>query len=122
MFVPTSGSLPQIGLNTIVANTRVYVYERPSMKVIDMIEFYGQSDSIAISGQHIFVTMQSEHGVAHLTLIDNKLSYLGIIKGFRFPHGIATYADKVAVTNYGDNSIDFFTLDEFLSQQHIVYN
>jgi hypothetical protein len=38
-----------------------------------------------------------------------------MIPGFNFPHGISSFGNKVAITNYGDNSVDIYDLEELIT-------
>jgi hypothetical protein len=50
--------------------------------------------------------------VLHFKFIDNKLSIVKRIGGFTFPHGVDCKNGKVAITNYGDNTIRIFDINE----------
>ena len=114
MVVVCAKSLPQIGQNTVIGESILYLFSFPTLERLDEVRFHGQTDSLTMSGNNVFVTIQGDDTVAGFTLIDNKLSYIGRAGGFNFPHGIDALNDRIAVTNYGDNTIRIFTKDELL--------
>jgi len=114
ILISTSGSRPS-GLGEVkITNSKLYLFEFPSMKKIDELEFFGQTDCIALNNQYGFITLQGQDSLFHFKLIDDKLSYVKLINGFDFPHGVASMNDKVIVTNYGDNSIDILKLTDLV--------
>jgi hypothetical protein len=115
LFTVTSKSLPQIGQTTVIGESIVYAFNKNTFEKIDELSFHGQTDSIVVSGEDVFIVVQGDDSVVHIKFIDNKLSFVKRIGGFSFPHGIAQLNDKIAVTNYGDNTIRIFTLDELKS-------
>jgi len=107
-------SLPALGKEVVVQESILYIFDRNTMEKIDEITFQGQTDSLAINGKNIFITVQSDDCLVHIDLIDDKLHFVKRIPGFSFPHGISSINNKVAITNYGDNSIRIFELEELL--------
>ena len=112
LFTVCARSLPQIGKTTVIKESIVYAFDKNTMQKIDEQTFHGQTDSIVVNGEDGFITIQGDDTVLHFKFADNKLSIVKRIGGFNFPHGIASLGNKVAVTNYGDNTIRIFTLDE----------
>lgn len=110
LFIVTSESLPQIGKTTVIKESILYAFDKNTFEKIDEITFHGQTDSIVIGGEDGYITIQGDDTVLHFKFIDNKLSIVKRIEGFNFPHGIALYGNKLAVTNYGDNTIRIFDL------------
>ena len=110
LFIVTSESLPQIGKTTVIKKSIIYAFDKNTFEKIDEITFHGQTDSIVIDGEDGYVTIQGDDTVLHFKFINNKLSIVKRIEGFNFPHGIALYGNKLAVTNYGDNTIRIFDL------------
>jgi hypothetical protein len=86
-----------------------------NLEVIDEIFFDGQSDAIAIQGDIGFVTSQPTNEVICFKIGNLKLEIIDKIKGFDFPHGIDVYGDLIAVSNYGDNSIEIINYKERLN-------
>lgn len=115
LFVVTAESLPQIGKTTVIKESILYVFNKTSFEKIDEITFYGQTDSLTIIGKDIFITVQGDDTIVHFKFIDDKLFIMERINGFNFPHGIASYSGRIAVTNYGDNTIRIFELSELIS-------
>lgn len=116
MVVVCAASLPQIGQTTVIRESILYLFELDTLKKLDEVTFHGQTDSLTMENNHVFVTIQGDDTVAGFTLIDDKLTYIGRAGGFNFPHGIDAYNGKVAVTNYGDNTIRIFTTSELLDK------
>ena len=73
--------------------------------VIDCIEFDGQCDSLAVTGNEVYITIQSDDLLVHVTNQNGKLIRREDVTGFNFPHGIESRGSKIAVTNYGDNTV-----------------
>lgn len=115
LFAVTSKSLPQIGQTTVIGESILYVFDKNTLQKIDEATFHGQTDSIVVSGEDGFITIQGDDTVLHFKFIDNKLSIVKRISGFNFPHGISSIGNKIAITNYGDNTIRIFTIDELKS-------
>lgn len=110
LFIVCAASLPQIGKTTVIKESILYAFDKNTLEKIDEITFHGQTDSIVIDGEDGYVTIQGDDTVLHFKFINNKLSIVKRIEGFNFPHGIALYGNKLAVTNYGDNTIRIFDL------------
>jgi len=115
LFTVCAASLPQIGKTTVIKESIVYAFDKNTLQKIDEKTFHGQTDSIVVNGEDGFITIQGDDTVLHFKFVDNKLSIVKRIGGFNFPHGISSIGDKIAVTNYGDNTIRIFTLDELKS-------
>lgn len=115
LYTVCAKSLPQIGQTTVIGESILYVFNKDTMEKIDEITFHGQTDSLTVTGEDIFVVVQGDDTLVHITLTNNKLSFVKRIGGFNFPHGISCLNNKVAVTNYGDNTIRIFDLDELKS-------
>lgn len=114
LFITCSGSLPIIGDKVTVLDSILYVFDLDGMKKIDELPFHGQTDSLVFDGEDGFITLQSHDSLLHFKFIDNKLQFVKMIDGFFFPHGIDIYKNKVAVTNYGDNSIHVYDKSELV--------
>lgn len=115
LFTVCAASLPQIGKTTVIKESILYVFDKNTLEKIDEITFHGQTDSLVVNGEDGFITIQGDDTVLHFTFINNKLSIVKRIGGFSFPHGISSLENKIAVTNYGDNTIRIFTIDELKS-------
>lgn len=112
LFTVTSQSLPQIGLTTVIKQSIIYAFDKNTLQKIDEISFRGQTDSILVNGEDGFISVQGDDTVLHFKFVNGKLSIIKNITGFNFPHGIACIGNKIAVTNYGDNTIRIFDIDE----------
>lgn len=112
LFAVCAASLPQIGKTTVIRESIVYAFDKNTLQKIDEVTFHGQTDSIVVNGEDGFITIQGDDTVLHFKFIDNKLSIVKRIGGFNFPHGISSLGNKIAVTNYGDNTIRIFDLEE----------
>jgi hypothetical protein len=112
LFIVSSESLPQIGKTTVIKESILYAFDKNTFEKIDEITFHGQTDSIVVNQEDGFITIQGDDTVLHFKFIENKLSIVKRIEGFNFPHGIDYKNDKVAITNYGDNTIRIFNVDE----------
>lgn len=115
LFTVCAASLPQIGKTTVIKESIIYAFDKNTLEKIDEATFHGQTDSIVVNGEDGFITIQGDDTVLHFKFVDNKLSIVKRIGGFSFPHGVDCKNGKVAVTNYGDNTIRIFTLDELKS-------
>ena len=95
-----------------VKESYIYVYEYSSLKLIDELCFIGQTDCLTILEKdlitHGFITLQNDVSLYHFKFEKNKLQFIDKIHGFNFPHGISSLNNKIAVSNYGDNSIQLF--------------
>jgi hypothetical protein len=112
LFTVCAASLPQIGKTTVIKESIVYAFDKNTLEKIDEKTFHGQTDSIVVNGEDGFITIQGDDTVLHFKFVDNQISIVKRISGFNFPHGIASIGSKVAVTNYGDNTIRIFDIDE----------
>lgn len=112
LFTVCAESLPQIGKTTVIKESILYAFNKNTFEKIDEVVFHGQTDSIVVNGEDGFITIQGDDTVLHFKFIDNKLSIVKRIGGFSFPHGVDYKNNKVAVTNYGDNTIRIFDVDE----------
>jgi len=115
LFTVCAASLPQIGKTTVIRESILYAFDKNTFQKIDEVTFHGQTDSIVVNGEDGFITIQGDDTVLHFKFVDNKLSIVKRIGGFNFPHGISFLGSKVAVTNYGDNTIRIFDVDELKS-------
>lgn len=115
LFTVCAASLPQIGKTTVIRESIVYAFNKNTLEKIDEATFHGQTDSIVVNGEDGFITIQGDDEVLHFKFVDNKLSIVKRIDGFNFPHGIDYKNGKIAITNYGDNTIRIFTIDELKS-------
>ena len=96
----------------MIKESILYAFNKNTFEKIDEVVFHGQTDSIVVNGEDGFITIQGDDTVLHFKFVDNKLSIVKRIGGFSFPHGIDYKNNKVAVTNYGDNTIRIFDVDE----------
>lgn len=98
-----------------VKESYICVYEYTTLKLIDQICFIGQTDCLTILEKdfttHGFVTLQDDDSLYHFKFEKNKLEFIDKIYGFNFPHGIASMKNTIAVSNYGDNSIQLFDFE-----------
>lgn len=115
LFTVTSESLPQIGLTTVIKNSVLYMHDLATLNKMDELTFHGQTDSLIVTGEDGFIVVQGDDTLVHFKIEDDKVKFIKRIGGFFFPHGISTIGNKVAVTNYGDNTIRIFTLDELIN-------
>ena len=115
LFTVSSQSLPQIGMTTVIKRSVIYVFNKNTLKKIDELSFHGQTDSILVNGEDGFITVQGDDTVLHFKFTNGKLSFIKNIAGFDFPHGISSSGNKIAITNYGDNSIRIFDINELKS-------
>jgi len=115
MLVVCAESLPQIGKTTVIKESILYLFDLNTLEKLGEVSFHGQTDSLTLSGEDGFITIQGDDTVLHFKLIDDKLSIVKRIGGFNFPHGIDSIGNKVAVTNYGDNTIRIFTIEELIT-------
>ena len=114
ILISSSSSRPSATNKVTVTDSILYLFEYPSLKQIDELTFYGQTDAVCLSGEDGFITLQAQDSLLHFKLIDDKLSFIKTIPGFSFPHGIASNDTNVIVTNYGDNSIDILPLSDLI--------
>ena len=114
LFILTIESRPKIHTATKIGKSIIYIYNLKDLKKIDQIEFFGQSDGITINGNYGFITVQDKDSIQCFNINENKLTLSKMIPGFNFPHGISSYGSKVAITNYGDNSVDIYDIEELI--------
>ena len=105
LFITSSKSRPQTKGEVVVEDTILYVFDYIKMEKIDEIRFHGQSDSISVYNDFIFITLQPSDEVIVFNFLDDKLNYVKTLTGYDFPHGVDAYNGKLAVSNYGDNTI-----------------
>jgi hypothetical protein len=115
LFTVCAASLPQIGKTTVIKESIIYAFNKNTLEKIDELTFHGQTDSIVVNGEDGFISIQGDDEVLHFKFVDNKLSIVKRMGGFTFPHGVDYKNGKLAVTNYGDNTIRIFTFDELES-------
>jgi len=114
LFIVCAASLPQIGQTTVIKESILYAFDKNTFEKIDEATFHGQTDSIVVNGENGFITVQGDDTVVYFKFVDNKLNIEKRIGGFSFPHGIDYKNNKVAITNYGDNTIRIFELAELI--------
>lgn len=117
LLVVTARSLPQIGQTTVIKESILYLFDVNTLEKLDELTFHGQTDSLTLNGEDGFITVQGDDTLVHFKLIDDKLTLVRRIGGFNFPHGIDSIGNRVAVTNYGDNTIRVFELSELVQNQ-----
>lgn len=115
LFILSVESRPKIKSTTNVGKTLIYLFDLDTLTKIDEMEFFGQSDGITVNGNNGFVTIQDQDSVQHFIINENKLVMSKMISGFNFPHGISSLGNKVAITNYGDNTVDIYDLEELIT-------
>jgi hypothetical protein len=115
LFILSIETRPKINSPTNVGKSLIYLYDLNSLTKIDEMEFFGQSDGITVNGNNGFITIQDQDSLQHFLINDNKLILSKMIPGFNFPHGISSFGNKVAITNYGDNSVDIYDLEELIT-------
>lgn len=86
-----------------------------TLEVMSEIYYGKQADSIVIKGDLCFLSSQITDEVFCFKINDINLDYFGKIEGFDFPHGLDIYNDLIAVSNYGDNSIQIENYKEKLN-------
>lgn len=114
LFTVCAASLPQIGKTTVIKESIIYAFDKNTLEKIDEATFHGQTDSIVVNGEDGFITIQGDDEVLHFKFVDNKLNIEKRIGGFNFPHGIDYKNNRIAVTNYGDNTIRIFDVNELI--------
>ncbi len=114
VIISSSESRPSRTPSTILKSV-LYIYSKDFSDKLLELYYHGQTDAIAVRSNDIFITLQGQHKVAHFKQHVDKLEYVGNIIGFSFPHGIATYGDKLCVSNYGDNTIEIGDIDQWLT-------
>lgn len=114
LFVVTSESAPTKKDKYIDKNSILYLYKLSTMEKLDELVFEGQADSICVINNNGLVTVQGKHSLFQFEVVFDKLINKKYISGFNFPHGISYMNDRVIVTNYGDNSIDIYDMEELI--------
>lgn len=114
LFVVTSESAPTKKDKYIDKNSILYLYRLSTMEKLDELVFEGQADSICVINNNGLVTVQGKHSLFQFEAVSDKLINKKYISGFNFPHGISYMNDRVIVTNYGDNSIDIYDVEELI--------
>jgi hypothetical protein len=82
--------------------------------LLDSIQIKGQTESVTLLEDNIFITDQYNNTIIYCKLFNNKIKFFKNINGFNFPHGISSFNNKIAVSNYGDNSIQVYDIDELI--------
>lgn len=114
LFILSVESRPKINTPTKVGKSIIYLFNLNNLTKIDELEFFGQSDGITVNKNNGFITIQDIDSLQHFKINENKLILSKIISGFNFPHGISSFENKVAITNYGDNSVDIYEIEELI--------
>tara|TARA_R110001592_G_scaffold126336_1_gene337507 strand:+ start:148675 stop:149583 length:909 start_codon:yes stop_codon:yes gene_type:complete len=86
-----------------------YDQPRSQYKILDKWFFRPAAfDAICYDSNEkkFYITDQYGDRVVVFKLTEKRIRVLGEITGFRFPHGIDVSENHLAVTNYGDSSID----------------
>lgn len=108
-----------------------YVYvdlEKNKLNIIDKHYFWPAAfDAICIekSTNAVYVTDQYGCRVISFTILKGKIAPLGEYRGFDFPHGIDINQSILAITNYGNSSLDLLNIEktslESISGKHSRY-
>lgn len=114
LFVVTSESAPTKRDKYIDKNSILYLYRLSTMEKLDELVFEGQADSICVVNNNGLITVQGKHSLFQFEVVSDKLIDKKYISGFNFPHGISYMNDRVIVTNYGDNSVDIYDVEELI--------
>lgn len=116
MLIVSARSLPQIGQTTVIKESILYLFDFNTLEKLDEVTFHGQTDSLTMLNEDVLVTVQGDDSLVHFKMTqDDKLLMIKRIEGkLLFPHGIDAIGDKVAITNYGDNTIRIFSISELL--------
>lgn len=114
LFVITSQSAPTKNGGYVDKNSILYLYELSSMEKLDELIFEGQVDSICVINNNGFITVQGKHSLFQFDVMSDKLTSKKYISGFNFPHGISYMDNRVIITNYGDNSVDIYDIEELI--------
>jgi hypothetical protein len=116
ILVCSSNTRPQAGGKFTIGESYLYLFSYPDFKEIDKFKFKGQTDCICYENENGFITLQGSDSLQHFTLKDDKLENKGEIKkDFDFPHGCAIRNDTVCITNYGDNSLNVYNINELIN-------
>lgn len=114
LLISSSLSKPSGSDSVVEKDSILYLFDFPDLNKLDELSFFGQTDAIGINGRHGFIALQAQDSLLHFTLENDKLSFIKTIGGFDFPHGVASYNNKVIVTNYGNNSFDVLNLNDLV--------
>ncbi len=113
ILIVTSESMPEIGSSVVIKKSILYLFTL-SGDLLSEMPFNGQTDSLTLNGENGFISVQGDDTLVHFTLKEKSLTFIKRIKGFSFPHGIDSISDVVGVTNYGDNSIHIYNINELI--------
>ena len=89
--------------------------QRCRLHVLDTVYFMLSAFDAICKDKHtdsIYVTDQYNDRVIVAKVIEQKLSLVGQLTGFDFPHGIDTDGDILAVTNYGTSQLHVLPVAE----------
>lgn len=117
LYVISSASRPNLKPVHIL-DSMLYRFNKDTMAKESELQFYGQTDAITIDGNDIFITLQGQHCLAHMTDIEN-IEFKGNVGKYDFPHGIASKAGNICVSNYGDNTIDIQHKSALIQKQAV---
>jgi hypothetical protein len=104
LYISSSASRPNLKPVEIL-DSILYRFNKSTLEKESELVFHGQTDAIAVDENDIFITLQGQHCLAYLTDLE-EIKFVGYIGGYDFPHGIASKAGNICVSNYGDNTID----------------
>ncbi|MEO0492824.1 MAG: hypothetical protein AAF081_05355 [Actinomycetota bacterium] len=77
---------------------------------VDRVELpLAHTDGVFHDRGEVFVADQTNDVVKVYAVTGERLAFVRDIPGISFPHGIATHRDTVAVTSYGDASVNLFS-------------
>jgi hypothetical protein len=113
IFLTSAPSTPMNSANR-GSNNKITCLNYKTLEVVNEIYFGNQSDSIVIKDNLCFLTSQITDEVFCFKIDGINLDFFGKIGGFNFPHGMDVYEDLIAVSNYGDNSIQIVNYKEKL--------
>jgi hypothetical protein len=74
----------------------------------------GQTESVTAIDNNVFITDQYNDNIIHCKIQNNKINFINNIKGLDFPHGICSFNNKIAVSNYGNNSVYIYNINEIV--------
>jgi len=114
LFITSAPSTPMNSVNRGSTN-KITCLNYKTLEVVNEIYFGKHSDSIIIKNDLCFLTSQITDEVFCFKIDGFNLDFFGKIDGFNFPHGMDVYEDLIAVSNYGDNSIQILNYKEILN-------
>lgn len=114
LFITSAPSTPMNSVNRGSTN-KITCLNYKTLEVVNEIYFGKQCDSIIIKNDLCFLTSQITDEVFCFKIDGFNLDFFGKIDGFNFPHGMDVYEDLIAVSNYGDNSIQILNYKEILN-------